>query len=69
MPEDEHAVFDKPVADHKGRHVAAPDFRKGRQKALAQEMLKPKYQVDGFKTIDLFNKLPEEFRNPAQIRY
>ena len=69
LSEGEHEMFNKPVADHKGRNVSAPDFRKDRQKALAHEMLKPKYQAYGFRTIDIFNNLPTNFRNPAQIRY
>jgi len=69
LPVAEHEMFTKPVADHKGRNITAPDFRKYRQKALANEMLKPKYQAYGFRTIDLFNNLSGDFRNPAQIRY
>ncbi len=69
LSEDEHEMFNKPFADHKGRNVTAPDFRKERQRALANEMLKPKYQAYGFRTVDLFNNLSANFRNPAQIRY
>lgn len=69
LTEDEHEMFNKPIADHKGRNVTAPDLRKDRQKALAHEMLKPKYQAYGFRTIDLFNNLSGDFGNPAQIRY
>ncbi len=69
VSEDEHQAFTKPVPDHKGRNVAPPDFRKDRQTALAHELLKPKYQVYGFKSSDLLASLPDHFRNPAQIRY
>ena len=31
-----------------GRTITASDFRKTRQKALAEELLKPKYQACGF---------------------
>jgi len=69
ISEDEHQAFTKPVPDHKGRNVTPPDFRKDRQTALARELLKPKYQVYGFKSSDLLANLPEHFRNSAQIRY
>ncbi|MDZ7761304.1 MAG: hypothetical protein U5L00_13755 [Desulfovermiculus sp.] len=59
----------KPVSDHKGRNVTPPDFRKDRQTALAHELLKPKYQVYGFKSSDLLVNLSDHFRNSAQIRY
>ncbi len=62
-------LFTKPVTDPAGRRVSAPDFRKDRQTALAKELLKPKYQVYGFKTADLHKNLSGHFRNPAQIRY
>ena len=62
-------IFIKPVPDHKGRNVTPPDFRKVRQIALCKELLKPKYQVDGFKTANLQQALPDYFRNSAQIRY
>ena len=35
--------FDHPILDHKERQVTPPDFRKDRQLALCQELLKPKY--------------------------
>ena len=44
-------------------------MRKECQKALAKELLKPKYQVYGFKTSDLYKNLSHQFQNPAQIRY
>jgi len=52
-----------------GHRVSAPDFRKDRQTALAKELLKPKYQVYGFKTADLHKNLSGHFQNLAQIRY
>ena len=61
--------FTKPVPDHLGRKITPTDFRKDRQTALAQELLKPKYHAYGFRTVDLLNNLPQYFRNPAQIRY
>jgi len=51
------------------RNVTPPDFRKDRQTALARELLKPMYQVYGFKSSDLLANLSEHFRNSAQIRY
>ncbi|MFN2344044.1 MAG: hypothetical protein ABR542_11870, partial [Desulfonatronovibrio sp.] len=69
ISEAEHEAFTKPVPDHQGRKITAPDFRKDRQTALAQELLKPKYQVDGFKTAELLTNLSGYFRNSAQIRY
>ncbi len=69
ISEDEHEAFTKPVQDHKGQNVTPPDFRKDRQIALARELLKPKYQVYGFKTSDLLLNLSKHFQNPAQIRY
>jgi len=38
-------------------------------KQLARELLKPRYQVYGFKTADLLINLSGHFQNPAQIRY
>ena len=61
-------LFDQPVMDHKGVKVAAPDLRKDRQLSLCRELLKPKYVVHGFRTIDL-KKALSEFSNSAQIRY
>jgi len=61
--------FDHPILDHKERQVTPPDFRKDRQLALCQELLKPKYSVHGFKTADLKHALNHFFSNPAQIRY
>jgi hypothetical protein len=69
ISEEEQETFIKPVTDRAGHMVSAPDFRKNRQKALAKELLKPKYQVYGFKTADLHKNLSGYFRNPAQIRY
>ncbi len=69
ISEQECNIFTKPVTDPAGRRVSAPDFRKDRQTALAKELLKPKYQVYGFKTAHLFKNLSGHFRNPAQIRY
>jgi len=45
--------FDQPVLDQKDRKITPPDLRKERQMALCQELLKPKYSVHGFRTIDL----------------
>ena len=69
ISEGEEERYKKPVSDHLGRNVTPPDFRKDRQTALAQELLKPKYHAYGFRTVDLLNSLPQSFRNPAQIRY
>ena len=69
ISEQECDIFTKPVTDPAGRRVSAPDFRKDRQIALAKELLKPKYQVYGFRTADLHKNLSDHFRNPAQIRY
>ena len=55
--------------DETGRTITASDFGKTRQKALAEELIKPKYLAYGFRTADLFKNLSEHFRNPAQIRY
>ena len=66
VTEEEQETFIKSVTDQTGRLVSAPDFRKDRQKALAKELLKPKYQVYGFKTADLYKNLSVHFRNPAQ---
>jgi hypothetical protein len=67
--ESEPEKFSQPVMDETGRTITASDFRKTRQKALAEELIKPKYQAYGFSTADLLKNLPEHFRNPAQIRY
>ena len=67
--ESEPDKFSQPVVDDSGRTITAPDFRKNRQKALAQELLKPKYHAHGFRTADLLINLPDHFRNPAQICY
>ena len=69
ISEEEQEIFIKSVTDQAGHRVSAPDFRKDRQKALAKELLKPKYQVYGFKTDHLHKNLSGHFRNPAQIRY
>jgi len=44
-------------------------LRKGHQVALFEELLKPKYSVNGLKTKDLKCILKDHFRNSAQIRY
>ncbi len=62
------SLFER-LMDETGRTITASDFRKIRQKALAKELLKPKYQAYGFRTADLLKNLPDHFRNPAQIRY
>jgi hypothetical protein len=69
ITEDEHLQFTSPVPDHKGKNIAAPDFRKKRQSALARELLKPKYCVHGFKTKDILEALPGSFKNLSQIRH
>ena len=56
-------LFNKPVTDPAGRCITAPDFRKNRQTALAKELLKPKYQVFGFTTADLYKNLSAYFRS------
>ena len=61
--------FDQPVLDHKNRKVTPPDLRKERQLALCEELLKPKYAVNGFKTAELQRTLSGLFENSAQIRY
>jgi len=43
-------IFTKPTFDHLNKKVSAPDLRKDRQVALFEELLKPKYSVNGFKT-------------------
>jgi hypothetical protein len=67
--ESEPEKFSQPVLNDLGRTITASDFRKTRQKALAEELIKPKYQAYGFSTADLLKNLPDHFRNPAQIRY
>ena len=67
--EGEADPFDLPVMDHKRRKVTPPDLRKERQVYLFEELLKPKYAVDGFKTADLQRTLSDHFANSAQIRY
>ena len=62
-------LMSQPTQDKKNRRVSAPDLRKPRQTALFEQLLKPKYFVDGFKTADLANALSSDFRNSAQIRY
>ena len=69
LSELEPDTFTKTITDSEGRRFSAPDFRKERQTALAKELLKPKYQVYGFKTADLHKNLPDYFQNLAQIRY
>jgi len=69
ISEQEQDIFIKSVTDQAGHRVSAPDFRKERQKALAKELLKPRYQVYGFKTEHLRKNLSRHFQNPAQIRY
>ena len=69
ISEGEEQTYTKPIPNHLGQNIPAPDFRKDRQTALAQELLKPKNYAYGFRTADLFNNLQEHFRNPAQIRY
>lgn len=69
LSEQECDIFTKPVTDPAGRRDSAPDVRKDRQTALAKELLKPKYQVYGFKTADLHKNLSGHFQNLAQIRY
>lgn len=61
--------FDQPVLDHKDRKITPPDLRKERQLALCEELLKPRYSVHGFKTVELKQILDEFFGNSAQIRY
>jgi len=67
--ESEPEKFSQPVMNETGRTIAASDFRKTRQKALAEELIKPKYQAYGFRTADLFKNLSDHFRNLSQIRY
>jgi hypothetical protein len=67
--ENEPELFDQPVSDKKGNNVAAPDLRKPRQVALCEELIKPKYRADGFKTANIKEVLDSHFQNPAQIRY
>jgi len=67
--EGEADPFDLPVMDHKNRKVTPPDLRKERQVHLFEELIKPKYAVDGFKTADLQRTLSDHFANSAQIRY
>lgn len=65
----EEDLFTQPIPDNRGRKVTPPDLRKPRQLALCKELLKPKYQVHGFRTKELAMLLPDHFRNSAQIRY
>jgi len=51
--EGEADPFDQPVLDHKDRKVTPPDLRSERPLALCEELLKPKYAVNGFKLIFL----------------
>src|SRR3970040_2480542 len=53
ISEQECDIFTKPVTDPAGHRVSAPDFRQDRQTTLAKELLKPKYQVYGFRNADL----------------
>ena len=69
ITEEEHLQFIIPVPDHKGKNIAAPDLRKERQSALARELLKPKYCVHGFKTADILEALPGNFKKSSQIRH
>jgi hypothetical protein len=62
-------IFTKPILDNRNNKVSAPDLRKDRQVVLFEELLKPKYLINGFKTVDLKNVLKEHFRNTAQVRY
>ena len=61
--------FDQPVLDHKIQKVTPSDLRKKQQLALCEELLKPKYAVNGFKTSELQRTLSALFGNSAQIRY
>lgn len=61
--------FLKPVQAPNGKKVPAVDHRKERQLELLKELIKPKYYVYGFKTANLRDALPDQFRNSAQIRY
>jgi len=65
----EPEIFTKTILDHLNKKVSAPDLRKDRQFELFEELLKPKYSVNGFKTRDLKCILNDHFRNSAQIRY
>ena len=68
-PFDQPVLDNKAVLDNKDRKVTPPDLRKERQLALCEELLKPKYAVNGFKTAELQRILSGLFRNSAQIRY
>ena len=67
--EGEADPFDQPILDHKDHKVTPPDLRKERQLSLCEELLKPKYTVNGFKTAELQRTLSDLFGNSAQIRY
>lgn len=69
ISEGQELTLAEPVPNHPGRNILAPDFRKARQTALAQELLKPKHYAYGFRTCDLLHNLSAQFRNSAQIRY
>jgi hypothetical protein len=69
IPESEPELFSKPVPDHKGRKITAPDLRNDRQLSLFKELLKAKYSVFGFRTADLLPALRDYFSNSARIRY
>jgi hypothetical protein len=62
-------TFNKPVVDPTGHKVTAPDLRNDRQVALLKELIRPKYLVNGFRTVELKRTLGSYFRNSAQIRY
>ena len=68
-PFDQPVLDNKAVLDNKDRKVTPPDLRKERQLALCEELLKPKYAVNGFKTAELQRILSGLFRNSAQIRF
>jgi len=69
LTDGETDIFTKPVLDNRNNKVTAPDLRKDRQVVLFEELLKPKYLINGFKTVDLKNVLKDHFRNSAQVRY
>ena len=61
--------FTQPVTQKNGRRVTAMDPRKDRQLSLFSALLSPKHAIHGFRTRDLLEILPSQFRNSAEIRY
>ena len=61
IPDETIEILSKPVIDNKNRRIAAPDLRKERQFELCEELLRPKYSVNGFKTSELKKAFSQNF--------